>query len=71
MIGDWNAKVGNQETPGVTGKFCLGMQNEAGQRLIEFCQENALVIGNTLFQQHKRRLYLYMDITTWSTPKSH
>ena len=56
-IGDWNAKVGSQETPGVTGKFGLGMQNEAGQRLIEFCQENALVIANTLFQQQKRRLY--------------
>ena len=55
-IGDWNAKVGSQETPGVTGKFGLGMQNEAGQRLIEFCQVNALVIANTLFQQHKRRL---------------
>ena len=59
---DWNAKVGSQETPGVTGKFSLGMQNEAGQRLIEFCQENALVITNTLFQQHKRRLY------TWTSP---
>ena len=57
IIGDWNAKVGSQETPGVTGKFGLGMQNEAGQRLIEFCQENALVIANTLSQQHKRRLY--------------
>ena len=57
IIGDWNAKVGSQETPGVTGKFSLGVQNEAGQRLIEFCQENALVIANTLFQQHKRRLY--------------
>ena len=56
-IWDWNAKVGSQETPGVTGKFGLGVQNEAGQRLIEFCQENALVITNTLFQQHKRRLY--------------
>ena len=56
IIGDWNAKVGSQETPRVTGKFGLGMQNEAGQRLIEFCQENALVIPNTLFQQHKRRL---------------
>ena len=56
-IGDWNAKVGSQETSGVTGKFGLGVQNEAGQRLIEFCQENALVITNTLFQQHKRRLY--------------
>ena len=57
IIGDWNAKVGSQETPGVTGKFGLGIQNEAGQRLIEFCQDNALVIANTLFQQHKRRLY--------------
>ena len=56
-MGDWNAKEGSQETPGVTGKFGLGVQNEAGQRLIEFCQENALVIANTLFQQHKRRLY--------------
>ena len=54
IIGDWNAKVGSQETPGVTGKFVLGVQNEAGQRLIEFCQENTLVIANTLFQQHKR-----------------
>ena len=54
IIGDWNAKVGSQETPGVTGKFGLGVQNEVGQRLIEFCQENALVIANTLFQQHKR-----------------
>ena len=57
IIGDWNAKVGSQETPGVTGKFGLGTRNEAGKRLIEFCQENALVIANTLFQQHKRRLY--------------
>jgi hypothetical protein len=57
IIGYWNAKVGSQETPGVTGKFGLGMRNEAGQRLIEFCQENALVIANTLFQQHKRKLY--------------
>ena len=55
--GDWNAKVGSQETPGVAGKFGLGVQDEAGQRLIEFCQENALVIANTFFQQHKRRLY--------------
>ena len=62
IIGDWNAKVGSQETPGVTGKFGLGMRNEPGQRLIEFCQENALVIANTLFQQHKRRLY------TWTSP---
>ena len=66
IIGDWNAKVGSQETPGVTGKYGLGVQKEAGQRLIEFCQENTLVIANTLFQQHKRRL----DITRWSTPKS-
>ena len=57
IIGDWNAKVGSQEKPGVTGKFGLGMQNEAGQRLLEFCQENALVIANNFFQQHKRRLY--------------
>ena len=57
IIGDGNAKVESQVTPGVTGKFGLRMQNEAGQRLIEFCQENALVIANTLFQQHKRRLY--------------
>ena len=62
IIGDWNEKVGSQETPGVTGKFGLGVQNEAGQRLIVFCQENALVIANTLFQQHKRRLY------TWTSP---
>ena len=62
--GDWNAKVGSQETPGVTGKFGLGMRNEAGQRLIEFCQENALVIANTLFQQHKRRLYTWTS-SSW------
>ena len=62
IIGDWNAKVGSQEVPGVTGKFGLGVRNEAGQRLIEFSQENALVIANTLFQQHKRRLY------TWTSP---
>ena len=62
IIGVWNAKVGSQETPGVTGKFGLGVQNEAGQRLIEFSQENALAIANTLFQQHKRRLY------TWTSP---
>ena len=61
-IGDWNAKVGSQETPGITGKFGLGVQNEAGQRLIEFCQENTLIIANTLFQQHKRRRY------TWTSP---
>ena len=57
IIRDWNAKVGSQETPGVIGKFGLGIRNEARQRLIEFCQENTLVIANTLFQQHKRRLY--------------
>ena len=57
IIGDWNAKVGSQETPGITAKFNLGIWNEAGQRLTEFCQENALVIANSLFQQHKRRLY--------------
>ena len=57
IIGDWNAKVGSQETPGVTGKFGLGIRNETGQRLIEFCQKNTLVIANNLFQQHKRRLY--------------
>ena len=62
IIGDWNAKVGSQETPRVTGKFGLEVHNEAGQMLIEFCQENALVIANTLFQQHKRRLY------TWTSP---
>ena len=62
IIGDWNAKVGSQEIPGVTGKFGLGVQNEASQRLTEFCQENTLVIANTLFQQHKRRLY------TWTSP---
>ena len=62
IIGDWNAKVGSQETPGVTGKFGLGVQNEAGQRLIQVSQENAPVIANTLFQQHKRRLY------TWTSP---
>ena len=67
IIGDWNAKVGSQEILGVTSKFGLGVQNEAGQRLTEFCQENALVIANTLFQQHKRRLH--MDISRWSTPK--
>ena len=62
IIRDWNAKVGSQETPGVTGKFGLGVQKEARQRLTEFCQENALVIANTLFQQHKRRLY------SWTSP---
>ena len=62
IIGDWNAKVVSQKTPGITGKFGLGVWNEAGQRLIEFCQENTLVIANTLFQQQKRRLY------TWTSP---
>ena len=62
IIGDWNAKVGSQETLGVTGNFGLGIRNEAGQRLIEFCQENALVIANTLFQQHTRRRH------TWTSP---
>ena len=62
IIGDWHAKVGSKEISGVTGKFGLGVQNEAGQRLIELCQEKALVIANTLFQQHKRRLY------TWTSP---
>ena len=59
IMGDWKAKVGSQETPEVTGKFGLGVQNEEGQRLIEFCQENTLVIANNLFQQHKRRLYTW------------
>ena len=62
IIGNWNAKVGRQETSGVTGKFGFGVRNEAGQRLIESCQENALVIANTLFQQHRRRFY------TWTSP---
>ena len=62
IIGDWNVKVGSQETPGVTGRSGLGVQNEAGQRLTEFCQENVLVLANTLFQQHKRRPY------TWTSP---
>ena len=68
IIGEWNQKVGSQETPGVTGKFGLGMQNEAGQRLIGFCQENALVIANTLSTTQEKTLH--MDITRWSTPKS-
>ena len=59
IIGNWNTKVGSQKIPGVTDKFGLGVQNEAGQRVIEFCQEKALVIANTLFQQHKRRLYTW------------
>ena len=62
IIRDWSAKVGSQEIPGVTGKFGLGVQNEAGQRITEFCQENTLVIANTFFQQHKRRPY------TWISP---
>ena len=62
IIGDWNEKVGSQKTPGVTGKFGLGVQNEVEQRLTDFCQENALIIENTIFQQHKRRLY------TWPSP---
>ena len=62
IIGDWNAKVGSQVIPGVTGKFALGVETDAGQKLIEFCQENTLIIANTLFQQHKRRLY------TWTSP---
>ena len=62
ITGDWNAKVGDQEIPGVTNKRCHGVQNEAGQRLKEFCQENALVIANTLYQQHTRKLY------TWTRP---
>ena len=62
IIGYWNAKVGSQETPGVTGKFALGVKNEAGQRLTEFCQENALVIANTIFQQHKKQFYI------WTSP---
>ena len=64
IIGDWNAKVGSQETPGVTGKFGLGIRNEGGKSLIEFCQENALVIANTFFQQHKTKIY------TWTSPDS-
>ena len=68
IIGDWNAKVGSQEIPGVTGKFGLRVQDEAGQRLTELYQENALVIANTHFQQHKRTQH--MDITRWSTLKS-
>ena len=65
IIRDWNAKVGSQEIPGVTGKFSLGVQNEARQKRTEFCQENTLVIANTLFQQHRRGLY------TWTSPGQH
>ena len=68
IIGDWNAKVGTQETPGVTGKFGLGIWNEAGQRLIEFCQENALDSKHPLPTTQEKTLH--MDITRWSTPKS-
>ena len=68
IIGDWNAKVGSQETPGVIGKFGLGVKTEAGKRLIEFCQENTLVIANTLSTTQEKTLH--MDITRWSTPKS-
>ena len=68
IIGDWNAKVGSQETPGVTGKFCLGVWNESGQRLIEFCQENTLVIENPLPTTQEKTLH--MDITRWSILKT-
>ena len=72
IIRDWNAKVRSQETPGETGKFGSGVQNEAGQRLIAFCQENTLVIADTLFQQHKRRLYTWTShgLYRWPIPKS-
>ena len=70
IIGDWNAKVGSQETPGITGKFGLGIQNRAGQRLIEFCQENALVIHSKHPLPTTQEKTLHMDITRWSTPKS-
>ena len=70
IIGDWNPKVGSQETPGVTGKFGLGIQNEAGQRLIEFCQENTLVIANKHPFPTTQEKTLHMDITRWSTLKS-
>ena len=69
IIGEWNAKVGSQEISGVIGKFDLGVENEERQRLTEFCQENTLIIANTLFQQHKRRLYTW-TITRWSMSKS-
>ena len=62
ITGDWNTKVGSQETPGVADKFGLGIRNESGQRLTEFCQESTLIVANTLFQQHKRRLYI------WTSP---
>ena len=69
IIGDWNAKVGSQETPRITGKFGLGIRNETGQRIIEFYQENVLVIANTLFPTTQEKT-VHMDITRWSTPKS-
>ena len=62
IIGEWNAKVGSHEIPGVTGKFGLGVQNEAGQKVVEFCQENTLIIANIFFQQHKRRLYTWTSL---------
>ena len=65
IIGEWNTKVRSQDTPGITGKFGLGVQNKAGQRLVEFSQENTMIIASTLFQQHKRRLY------TWTSPNGH
>ena len=68
IIGGWNAKVGCQDIPGVSGKFGLGVRNESGQRLIEFCQESVLVIANTLFHQHKGRFYTWTSL--WSMPKS-
>ena len=68
VTGDWNAKVGSQEIPGVTGKFSIGVQDKAGQRLTEFCQENIWIIANTLLQQHE--MTLHMDITRWPTQKS-
>ena len=70
IIGDWNAKVGSQETPGVTGKFGLRVQNEAGQRLTEFCQENALITASTLFQQHRRWLFAWTS-HSWPILTSH
>ena len=70
ITGDWNANIGSQEIPGVTGKFGLGVQNEAGQKLTEFCQENALVIANTLSSNNTREDSLHMDINKWSIPKS-
>ena len=69
ILGNWNAKIGSQETPGLTGKFGLGVQNEAGQRLIEFCKENALVIGKNPLSTTQEKT-LHMDITRWSKPKS-